>query len=338
MSAFQPKKSSERNKRRRWLGVALFLSLILVVFYGIASGSVFISLSELWLALGGNGDNVQATIIWNLRLPRVLVGLLAGACLAASGALLQGVMRNPLADPGIIGVSAGGGLAAVIALVLFPQFSYWLPAFAFAGALISSLAIYMLAWDKGSSPVKIVLAGVAVNALLGAIMNGVMVLHSDRIQSVIPWLAGGLSGRSWPHLSFMLPYAAIGLALTPFAAKSSNLLQLGDQTAQSLGQQVERQRFLIIALASLLAGTAVSVAGLVGFIGLLVPHALRLVIGEDYRFLLPYSIAGGAILMVLADTMARSWFDPLELPAGILLACVGAPVFLLLLKKRRLLR
>lgn len=327
-----------RNNRRRWLGIAVIPALVLIVIYGVASGSVFITLPELWQVLCGNGDEVQNIIIWNLRLPRVLIGLLAGACLAASGALLQGVMRNPLADPGIIGVSAGGGLAAVIALVLFPQFSYWLPAFAFGGALISSLTIYALAWDEGSSPVKIVLAGIAVNALLGAVMNGIMVLNSDRIQSAIPWLAGGLSGRSWPHLTFMLPYAAVGLALTPLAAKASNLLLLGDQAAQSLGQHVERQRFLIIALASLLAGTAVSVAGLVGFVGLLVPHALRLVIGEDYRFLLPYSIAGGAALMVLADTMARSWFDPLELPAGILLACVGAPVFLMLLKKRKLIR
>ena len=327
-----------RNNKRRWLAIFAVPAILIVSLYGVASGSVFIPLPEIIKALNGNGDEAYHTIIWNLRLPRVLVGLLAGACLAASGTLLQGVMRNPLADPGIIGVSAGGGLAAVIALVLFPQFSYLLPAFAFGGALISALLIYLLAWDGGSSPVKIVLAGIAVNALLGAVMNGIMVLHTDRIQSVIPWLAGGLSGRSWPHLAFMLPYAAIGLLLTPFAAKASNLLMLGDQSAQSLGQHVERQRFLIIVLAALLAGTAVSVAGLVGFVGLLVPHALRLVIGEDYRYLLPFSIAGGGVLMVLADTMARSWFDPLELPAGILLACVGAPVFLVLLKKRKLIR
>ncbi|MHA7967160.1 FecCD family ABC transporter permease [Paenibacillus sp. CAU 1782] len=327
-----------RNNKRRWLAILAIPAILIVSLYGVASGSVFIPLPEIIKALNGNGDEAYHTIIWNLRLPRVLVGLLAGACLAASGTLLQGVMRNPLADPGIIGVSAGGGLAAVIALVLFPQLSYLLPAFAFGGALISALLIYLLAWDGGSSPVKIVLAGIAVNALLGAVMNGIMVLHTDRIQSVIPWLAGGLSGRSWPHLTFMLPYAAIGLLLTPFAAKASNLLILGDQSAQSLGQHVERQRFLIIVLAALLAGTAVSVAGLVGFVGLLVPHALRLVIGEDHRYLLPFSIVGGGVLMVLADTMARSWFDPLELPAGILLACVGAPVFLVLLKKRRLIR
>lgn len=327
-----------RNNRRRWLGWLALPAAMASVLYGVGSGSVPLTVTEIVQVLFGDGIAVHESIVWNIRLPRVLVCLLAGACLAASGALLQGVMRNPLADPGIIGVSAGGGLAAVIALVLFPQFGYLLPGFAFAGALIAALAIYLLAWDGGSSPVKIVLAGIAVNALLGAVMNGIMVLNSDRIQSVIPWLAGGFSGRSWPHLQFMLPYALVGLALTPFAAKTSNLLMLGDQSAQSLGQHVERQRFLIVALASLLAGAAVSVAGLIGFVGLIVPHAVRLFIGDDYRFLLPFSIAGGATLTVIADTAARSWFDPLELPAGILLAAIGAPFFLILLKRRRLLR
>ncbi|MCI3923764.1 iron ABC transporter permease [Paenibacillus sp. TRM 82003] len=327
-----------RNARRRGLALAAPPLLIAAVLYGIGSGSVSISVDEIWRTMVGSGDPAHETIVWDLRLPRVLVGLLTGACLAAAGALLQGVMRNPLADPGIVGVSAGGGVAAVVALVLVPQYAYLLPGFAFAGALLSSLIIYLMAWDGGSSPVKIVLAGIAVNALLGGIMNGIMVLNSDRIQSVLPWLAGGLSGRSWPHLQFMLPYAVIGLLLTPFAAKTTNLLLLGDQSACSLGQHVERQRFLVVALASLLAGTAVSVAGLVGFVGLIVPHAVRLLIGEDYRYLLPYSIAGGAALMVVADTAARSWFDPLELPAGVLLACLGAPFFLALLKRRKLIR
>ncbi|MFF2484000.1 FecCD family ABC transporter permease [Paenibacillus sp. NPDC058071] len=331
-------KISVRNKRRSLLAITALPAIIAAVLYGLGSGSVFISLPDIWAVLTGGGDEMHWTIIWNLRLPRVLVGLLVGACLAASGALLQGVMRNPLADPGIIGISSGGGLAATVALVILPQFSYLLPAFAFAGALLSAIVIYSLAWDKGVSPVKIVLSGIAINALLGAVMNGIMVLNADRVQSVIPWLAGGLSGRSWPHLTFMLPYAVLGLLLVPFAAKAVNMLALGDNSAKSLGQHVERQRFFIIALASLLAGAAVSVAGLVGFVGLLIPHAIRLLIGDDYRYLLPLSTVWGAWLMVVADTVARSWFDPLELPAGILLACLGAPVFLILLKKRKLTR
>ncbi|MCP1311692.1 FecCD family ABC transporter permease [Paenibacillus tyrfis] len=324
----------QRLLRRKLLCIAAPILLLAVAFYGIAYGSVSLSLQEVWTVFTANGPPAHEKIVMNLRVPRVLVGMLTGACLAAAGALLQGVMKNPLADPGIIGVSAGGGLAAIMAMIVFPQLSYLLPALAFLGALITSVVIYGLAWNKGASPLKIILAGVAINALLGAVTNGLMVTYSDRVQAVLPWLAGGLSGRSWHHLQFMAPYAITGLALSVLAIKPANLLLLGDDAAKLLGQKVEVQRLLLILLSSLLAGAAVSVAGLVGFVGLVVPHAIRLLAGEDYRFLLPLSIVGGAALVVLADTIARSWFDPIELPVGILLAGLGAPFFLFLLKKR----
>jgi len=323
-----------RSKKRKFVIALLPPLLVASVLFGLATGSVRLSPQEIWAVLVDGSQTAHATILLDLRLPRVLVGLLTGACLAASGALLQGVMRNPLADPGIIGVSAGGGLAAVITLVVLPQFSYLLPAAAFIGAFLTSVLIYSISWDNGTSPVKIVLAGVAINALLGGIMNGIMVVYSDRIQAVLPWLAGGLNGRSWHHLSFMLPYALVGLALSALAIKPANLLLLGDNSAKLLGQRAELQRMLLILLSSLLAGTAVSAAGLIGFVGLVVPHAARLLVGDDYRVLLPVSIVGGGALVVIADTIARSWFDPIELPVGILLACVGAPFFLYLLRKR----
>nr|WP_196771878.1 iron ABC transporter permease [Paenibacillus polymyxa] len=324
----------QRTRRRTIAWITLPILLLAVSVYGLAYGSVSIPLQEINQILLHNDESTYRTILMDLRLPRVLVGLLVGACLAASGALLQGVMKNPLADPGIIGVSAGGGLAAVITMVMLPQLSYLLPVSAFLGAFLSAIVIYLLAWDRGASPVKIVLAGVAINALLGALTNGVMVMYSDRVQAVLPWLSGGLNGRSWHHLEFMAPYAFIGLIASLFAIKPANLLLLGDDSAQLLGQRVELQRMLIILLSALLAGTAVSVAGLIGFVGLVVPHIIRLLIGEDYRFLLPLSIVGGGTLVVLADTVARSWFDPIELPVGILLAVIGAPFFLILLKKR----
>ncbi|AIY08629.1 iron ABC transporter permease [Paenibacillus polymyxa] len=324
----------QRTRRRTIAWITLPILLLAVSVYGLAYGSVSIPLQEINQVLLHNDESTYRTILMDLRLPRVLVGLLVGACLAASGALLQGVMKNPLADPGIIGVSAGGGLAAVITMVMLPQLSYLLPVTAFLGAFLSAIVIYLLAWDRGASPVKIVLAGVAINALLGALTNGVMVMYSDRVQAVLPWLSGGLNGRSWHHLEFMAPYAIIGLIASLFAIKPANLLLLGDDSAQLLGQRVELQRMLIILLSALLAGTAVSVAGLIGFVGLVVPHVIRLLIGEDYRFLLPLSIVGGGTLVVLADTVARSWFDPIELPVGILLAVIGAPFFLILLKKR----
>lgn len=322
-------------RRRRLVLIAAPLLLIAAAAYGLAEGSVRIGLRELWSALAGGGDPLHRRILLDLRLPRVLAGMLVGAALAAAGALLQGVMRNPLADPGIIGVSAGGGLAAVLAMVVLPQFGYLLPVAAFAGAVIASVLIYSFAWDGGSSPAMIILAGVAVNALLAAVTNGLMVAYSDRVQAVLPWLAGGLNGVGWQRLSFMAPYALGGLALSALAIKPANLLLLGDDSARLLGQRVELQRLLLILLSSLLAGSAVSVAGLVGFVGLVAPHAMRLTIGEDYRYLLPASALSGALLVVVADTAARSWFDPVELPVGVLLACVGAPFFLILLRKRR---
>ncbi|SDZ23939.1 iron complex transport system permease protein [Evansella caseinilytica] len=313
------------------------LFVIAAGFYALIHGSVTVTIPEIWTVLTTDAPSVHRTIIVDLRLPRMLIGLLVGACLAASGALLQGVMKNPLADPGIIGVTSGGGLAAIVCMILLPEYSYLLPATAFAGALITTLIIYSLAWDRGASPVKIILAGVAMNSLLGAVMNGFMVVYSERVQAVLPWLAGGLNGRSWYHLEFIAPYAIIGLLLSFFAIKPSNILLLGDDSAKLLGHHVELQRFFIIILAAFLAGTAVSVAGLVGFVGLVVPHVFRLLTGNDYRLLLPLSIVGGAGLVVLADTIARSWFDPVELPVGILLAALGAPFFLILLRKRRML-
>ena len=329
-------KIEQRTSRRKMLFIVLPVFLLLASIYGLTYGSVPLSLGDVWNALTNQGTDMQETIIKDLRLPRVIIGLLVGACLAVSGALLQGVMKNPLADPGIIGVTAGGGLAACVIMLIFPALSYLLPLAAFAGAFLTSLIIYFLAWDKGASPLKIILAGVAISALLSAVQSGIMNIYSDRVQSVLSWLSGGLSGRSWYHLEFMSPYALTGLALSFFAIKPVNLLLLGDDSAKLLGQRVELTRLLIILIASFLAGAAVSVAGLVGFVGLVVPHMIRILIGSDYRYLLPFSALGGASLVVFADTIARSWFDPIELPVGILLAAIGAPFFMILLKKRSL--
>lgn len=326
----------QRTRRRKYGLIFSPLFLLFVSIFALTYGSVPISFHDISSLFTDSADALKKTIILDLRLPRILIGLLVGACLAVSGSLLQGVMKNSLADPGIIGVTAGGGLAASITMIILPQFSYLLPITAFLGAFIAAIIIYIIAWDYGASPLKIILAGIAINALIGAIQNGVMVMYSDRVQAVIPWLSGGLNGRSWHHLSFMAPYAFIGLALSFLAIKPANLLMLGDDSAKLLGQKVELQRLFIILLSAFLAGVAVSVAGLIGFVGLVVPHAVRLIFGEDYRFLIPFSAIGGALLVVIADTIARTWFDPIELPVGILLACLGAPFFLLLLKKRRM--
>lgn len=324
-------------KDPRWIKrVTVLVVLILLTFfsvlYGLIEGSVKIPISQVWEALISDSGTTERQIIWDIRFPRVLIGLLVGACLSMAGALLQGVMKNPLADPGVIGVSAGAGLVAVVMMILFPSFIHLLPIGAFIGAFLATVIIYLVAWERGLSPVRMILAGVAINSLLGAVMSFIMLLYSDQVQSVLPWLVGGLSGRSWQHLEIIWPYAMIGIILSVFAIKHANTLMLGDDVAKLLGNKVERSRLFLILLSTFLAGAAVSVAGLITFVGLVVPHIVRMLIGNNYTYLLPISAIGGAFLVVLADTIARSWFDPLELPVGILLAMLGAPFFLYLLK------
>ncbi|AOZ93906.1 FecCD family ABC transporter permease [Paenibacillus crassostreae] len=320
--------------------IIFFTSIVLVVlsfYYGMSTGAISLSMQEIWDGLTVSESSMTHQIVWNLRLPRVLTGFLVGMCMAISGALLQGVTRNPLADPGIIGVSAGAGLVAIIVMIIFPQHVSFLPVGAFLGALLAATIVYLLAWNKGASPMRLILAGIAVNTLLGAITSGVMIIYSDSVQSVLPWLMGGLSDRSWPHFWIILPYAVIGITLSLFAAKPANILLLGDDTAKLLGHRVERSRLLLIILSTFLAGAAVSVSGLIGFVGLIVPHIVRLLIGDNYYYLLPISALTGGWLLVFADTAARSWFDPIELPVGILLAAIGGPFFLLLLRRGKIL-
>lgn len=232
-----------RQKRRFWSFIIVFILLILVFFYSLTTGSVKLSYSEVWASLTQNGSALSDQLIYNLRLPRILIAFLVGAALAIAGCLLQGVMRNPLADPGVIGVSAGGGLVAIILTIVFPALSSLVPLGAFLGAFGTALLIYLVAWDKGVSPLRVILSGVAINAFISAMTSGVMVLYSNRVQSVISWMTGTLSGKSWYHLELIWPYMLIGFILSIFAIRSSNVLMLGDDAAKLLGYAVERHRF-----------------------------------------------------------------------------------------------
>lgn len=318
--------------RRAAVTVLFVTLLVLSVLYGLTVGAISIPPGEVWGALFGDSESTFRQIVWNLRLPRVLIGIVIGCCLAVSGAFLQGVFRNPLADPGIIGVSSGAGLAAVLIMILLPQFSYLVPLAAFVGALAATALVYVLSWKNGAPAIRMILAGVAVNALLGAAMTSVMLLNSEKVQSVLPWLAGSLNGKSWPHFAAVWPYALLGLICSVFLIKHANLLILGDEVAKLLGSRVERSRLLLVVLAAFMAGAAISVAGLIGFVGLVVPHIVRMLVGGNYRQLLPLSAIGGSALVVAADTSARTWFDPIEFPVGVLLALLGAPFFLYLLR------
>lgn len=315
------------------------VGLTLVVLTGVSlacltQGSVTISVPEVWSELLAPEPGVAGKIVWTLRLPRLLLGLLIGMSLALSGALLQGVMQNPLADPGIIGVSAGGGLVAVIVLILFPHASAWLPAVAALGGLAAALGIYAIAWRSGAiSPLRVILAGVAVNAFLASWMALLMILFSEQVPAVLPWLAGSLSGRSWPQVQTLWPYALATAGLALLSARTLNVLGLGEERAASLGLRVTLARLALSALAALLAAGVVSVAGLIGFVGLIVPHFCRFLVGGDHRILLVTSALVGAALVVGADLVARLILSPLELPVGLMLALVGAPYFLWLLRR-----
>lgn len=323
------------SKRRTLvLGISV-LMLITASVISLMVGSVSFSIDEILNGLFTSSDTLERRIVWELRLPRLLIGLIVGMCLAVSGAILQGIMRNPLADPGIIGVSSGAGLAATVIMIVFPAYIMLLPAAAFLGAFATALIIYGMSWRGGTSAVRIILVGVAVNAVIGACMSALMLLYSDRVQSVLPWLAGGIAGAGWVQFGTIVWYSLIALILAIFAIPHIRVLRLGDEVAKLLGHKVERSRFYLIVLSTLLAGIAVSVSGLIGFVGLVVPHIMRSLVGGDYRFLLPASALGGALLVVVADAIARTVFNPIELPVGILLSFLGGPFFLYLILKRR---
>lgn len=303
------------------------------VVFSIGSGAVSIPLADIWNYLFHGYAGPMREIVWNIRLPRTLVAGLVGMNLALSGALLQGVMRNPLADPHIIGVSSGAGLFGIAILILFPHMSGLLTPVAFLGAAGAAAIIYLLAWKQGIQPVRIVLAGVAVSAFLGAGISGLLTFYSDRVNGALVFLVGGLAGKSWPQLYTMLPYSLAGLALALAGSMHLNVLALGDASAKGLGLRVEATRFVLTAVATMLAASAVSVVGLLGFVGLIVPHSARLIIGSDYRLLLPASALLGITVVTACDTLARLMFAPIELPVGIMMGALGAPFFLYLLRR-----
>ena len=322
--------------RTAWRLTILILFLFLALlgaFLSLTKGSSVITMEQIVELLLHPGEDPQSQIIWNIRMPRTIVGALVGINLSLSGAILQAIMRNPLADPHIIGISSGAGLAGVVIMILFPALEYLITPVAFVGAMLAAICIYILAWKNGIKPVRIILAGVAVSAFLSADISGLMIFYSDRVHGALMWMVGGLAARSWPHVNIILPYAIIGLVLALASASYLNILQLGDEMARGLGVNVEVTRIIMTAIAALLAASAVSVVGLLGFVGLVVPHAARLLIGSDYRFLLPAAALLGVAIVTLSDTFARVIFAPIELPVGIIMAFLGAPFFLFLLRR-----
>ncbi|RTE10997.1 FecCD family ABC transporter permease [Paenibacillus whitsoniae] len=303
--------------------------------WSLASGAVRVSPGEIARILSGVATE-HYEIIWNIRLPRTIVAVLVGVSLSISGALLQGVMRNSMADPHIIGVSSGAGLFGIGVLILFPLHAYLLTPIAFAGGLGAAVLIYLLAWQGGTNPLRIILAGVAVSAMLNSGISALLTFYSDRVGGALMFLAGGLSARSWPHVELLLPYTLVGILLACLSSRGMNILMLGDAQAKALGIRVEPFKLYMTAIAVLLAASTVSVAGLLGFVGMLVPHAARLLVGHDYRWLLPACMLLGTAVMTVSDTAARLLLAPVEIPVGIVTGVLGAPFFLYLLRRRKM--
>lgn len=326
-----------REVRRRpgFWAVALLTALAAATFVSGCLGAVRIPAAELLSAIRDTAHPFHQ-VLWQVRFPRIAAGLAAGAALAVSGALLQTAVRSPLADPGLLGVNAGAGLAGILAIVFFPGLAFALPALAFAGALAAVLVILLAAWGpgRGLGPLKIILSGVAVQAVLFSLIALTTFFFAERAPAFVSFTVGSLNGTGWSETTLVAPGAAAGIALALLASRSLNLLLLDDATATGVGLGVAGARLGACVLAALLAAVAVSVAGLVGFVGLVVPNGVRLVSGPDHRTLVPLSALGGATLVVVADLAARTVAAPLELPVGALLALVGGPYFLFLLWRK----
>lgn len=323
-----------RNAWRMTVVLVFLGAALAALVLSMAFGSADITIAKIWHTLWSPTlRDTQDMVIWNIRFPRNIVAALVGANLAVAGAILQAVMKNPLADPQIVGVSSGAGLAGVIILILFPSWEYLVPMVAFVGALAAALMVYALAWRNGIRPTRIILAGVAVAAFLGSGISALLVCYGDRVQGALLWMVGGLSARSWPQVYVLAPYTVVGLILAFLGSRRLTILSLGDETAKGLGLPVEQTRFMMTAVAAFLAASAVSVAGLIGFVGLIIPHIARMIIGTEYRFLLPGSAFLGAAVLVVSDTLGRVLFSPVEVPVGIIMAFFGAPFFLWLLRR-----
>ena len=283
----------------------------------------------------------QSLIVWNIRLPRVFVGMLVGMNLAVSGAIFQAVTRNELASPFILGVSSGAGLMILLTLVVFSGLSAFLPLIASVGGAVAFLIVYAIAWKNGTSPVRLVLAGVIVGTVFGSLQTAFFFFADDIgvVQSAIAWTTGSLTGTDWEQVRMALPWTAVAMLLALVSSRQLNVLLLGERTASSLGMSVERVRFALSGVAVLAAAASIAVAGIVGFVGLIVPHMVRNIVGSDYRKLVVGCVFAGPALLVAADVGARLGMAVIvgsdaQIPVGIVTGLVGGPYFLYLMRKQ----
>jgi iron complex transport system permease protein len=322
------------------------IALIAVILVSTAIGPADLSISTVvgillshvpWLHFHSSAPTIDQGIVWDIRLPRVILGGMVGAMLAAGGASYQGVFRNPLADPYLLGVAAGAGLGATIVIVSHWGTSSMLPVAAFLGGTAAVTLTYLVGAKFGgrSSGTSVVLAGVAVAALFTAAQTALQQQHSADLQAVYAWILGSLNFATWSDVWLILPYVALSTTVLLMHRRLLDVLRLGEEEASSLGVNPRRVRLIVVAAATLGTAAAVSVSGLIGFVGIIVPHVVRLTTNASYRVVLPVSIVGGATFLILADLVARTLESPAEVPLGVVTAFVGGPFFIFVLRSRR---
>lgn len=322
-----------RSKKRTsvcFMGTILLLFGLFLVSVNV--GSIKVSPLELFRGIFIAYDqNVSA--IFDLRFPRILIAMLGGAAIAVSGVLLQAVMKNPLADPGIIGISSGASLAAVLLTAFLPSLFFYTPLFAFLGGMTAFLLVYGLSWKEGLSPVRIILVGVAVNTMFTGIMNAVNRGTGSTNSGVASIVNGNITMKTWNDFYLLAVYTIIGLLSTCFLSEKCNLMALEDKTAAGLGIHVNKNRIIVSIVAVLLAAISTAVIGPISFLGLIVPHISRILVGSNHKVLLPYTMLLGAAVFLFADTIGRVIAQPYEISASIIMAVVGGPFFIILLKR-----
>ena len=328
--------SRQKKKTARAAISFIILGVLLaaLVFASINIGSLQVSFGELMRGLFVERiENVAA--IYDLRFPRIVISLFAGAAVAVAGVLFQAVLKNPLADPGIIGISSGASFAAVLVTAFLPALYFFTPLFAFGGGVLAFFLVYSLSWKGGLSPLRIILTGVAVSAMFSGLSDALNSMTGGSSSGVASIVEGNITQKTWEDVQTLLPYVIVGLVLAVLFSKMCNLMTLEDKTARGLGVNVNLMRILISLVAVLLASISTAVAGAVSFLGLIVPHIGRILVGSDHRALVPFSMLAGAFTFLLADTIGRTVAAPYEVSASIIMSVIGGPFFIILLRRSK---
>lgn len=313
--------------------LSVLVLLFIVILVSAITGSIEVGVFDFIKGLfTGTDENVN--IIKDLRLPRVIIALYSGAALAVAGVLFQAVMKNPLADAGVIGISSGAKLASLLGITIFPQLFYYMPLFSFAGGVLTCFLVYSFSWKSHLSPVKIILVGIAINAMFTGLNESFITICNYLGTIPAASSSSSITQKTWGDVQVIASYGTVGIVLSLFIGSWCNLLSLQDKTARNLGLHVTRARLLISAIAVWLAAVATSIAGVIAFVGLLIPHISRRIVGSDHKVLIPFSALAGALLILTADTLGRTVLAPSEIPASTIMAVIGGPFLIFLLRKQ----